>query len=338
MAYGWNATAYQLVNPGIERWFSSRGDAVVGYVQCKGYRVVAGSPVCSADRLDEILTEWEADCAANGQRICYFGAAGRIESLLAQRGGHSKVVLGSQPVWKPQHWQGILRSHASLRAQLSRANNKGVDVREWSAEKATNNPELRRCLCEWLSSRGLPPLHFLVEPETLSLLADRRVFVAERDGHAVGFVVLCPVSTRKGWLTEQFIRGDSAPNGTIELLLDNAVATVAAEGADYLTMGLVPLSSHGAEGQDGPPWLRLFLKWVRAHGNRFYNFRGLEAFKAKLLPEAWEPIYAISKEPQFSMRSLYAIAAAFTEGAPVASVMKGLSRAVRQELRWLVTR
>src|SRR4051794_3358619 len=71
MAYGWNATAYQLVNPGIERWFSARGDAVVGYVQCKGYRVVAGSPVCAEERLEEVVLEWEADCTAHGQRICY---------------------------------------------------------------------------------------------------------------------------------------------------------------------------------------------------------------------------------------------------------------------------
>jgi hypothetical protein len=33
LRYGWNATAYQLLNPGIELWFSRRGDAVIGFVR-----------------------------------------------------------------------------------------------------------------------------------------------------------------------------------------------------------------------------------------------------------------------------------------------------------------
>jgi phosphatidylglycerol lysyltransferase len=39
-------------------------------------------------------------------------------------------------------------------------------------------------------------------------------------------------------------------------------------------------------------WLRFVLQWVRLHGARFYNFAGLDAFKAKFNPEAWEPMYA----------------------------------------------
>src|SRR5690349_12283396 len=40
--WGWNATAYQIVNPGIEHWFSRGGDAVIGFVRRHGVRVVAG--------------------------------------------------------------------------------------------------------------------------------------------------------------------------------------------------------------------------------------------------------------------------------------------------------
>jgi phosphatidylglycerol lysyltransferase len=336
LRHGWNATAYQIVNPGIRHWFSRNGDAVIGYVEAYRMRVVAGAPVCPLVRLPDVLDEWERDTRRAGQGICYFGAAGRVETLLGSRPDHSTVVLGAQPVWRPSEWAGILGGHASLRAQLHRSLNKGVRVSEWPSEKAENHPALCRCLQEWLGTRGLPPLHFLVEPETLSNLAGRRVFVAERDGGVVGFLVLSPVPKRKGWLTEQFPRGRRAPNGTVELLLDHAIRTVAAEGSEYVTMGLVPLSGHG-----GPPtaynpeWLRMLLAWVRAHGRRFYNFEGLEAFKAKFLPPYWEPIYAISKEPRFSPHSLYAIAGAFSGCSPVLAVARGLGRAVRQEVAWM---
>lgn len=337
LAHGWNATAFQIVNPGIDHWFSAQGDAVIGYVRRAGTRVVAGAPVCAEERLPEVLTEWEGEARRAGDHVGYFGAAGRLHTLLEGRTGYATVVLGSQPVWSPADWAEVTGAVPSLRQQLSRARNKGVTVREWSTGRAENDAELCRVLGEWLGRRGLPPLGFLVEPQTLARLTGRRVFVAERGGRPVGFTVLSPVPARRGWLTEQFPRGHGAPNGTVELLLDSAVRAVAAGGAEYVTMGLVPLSRNTWLPEDyNPLWLRLVLTWVRAHGNRFYNFAGLDAFKSKFRPQAWEPIYAISNEPRFSPRSLWAIAAAFSgDRSPIALVARGLAKAVRQEARWL---
>src|SRR5829696_1776993 len=99
LRHGWNATAYQIVNPGIEHWFSPGGDAVIGFVRRHGVRVVAGAPVCAEERLAEVVGEWERDAAASRDRVCYFGAAGRINELLEGSPGYSTVVLGAQPVW-----------------------------------------------------------------------------------------------------------------------------------------------------------------------------------------------------------------------------------------------
>ena len=297
LRYGWNATAYQIVNPGIRRWFSVAGDAVVGYVTRWGVRVVAGAPVCPAARLADVAAEFENDAAGHGERVCYFCAEARLEALYRGKADYSMVLLGSQPVWNPKQWAAIVRAKKSLRAQLNRARNKGVTVEEWPAERAQNSVELHRCLTEWLATRGLPPLHFLVEPETLARLSDRRTFVAECADGVVGFLIASPVPERRGWLVEQNIRGRLAPNGTTELLLDAAVRTVSADGAEYLTLGLSPLSDRaGAPAAENPFWLRTMLGWVRAHGRRFYNFEGLEAFKTKFQPVRWEPVYAIALE------------------------------------------
>lgn len=332
LRYGWNSTCFQLVNPGIERWFSSQGDAVVGFVRRAGVRVVAGAPVCPIERLPEVVAEFER-CTRGC--VAYFGAEGRIRSCLGERGDYSTATLGAQPIWRPEVWCEAFESDASLRAQRNRAKNKGVTVSEWSPEQATNHPDLWRVLHEWLRTRGLPPMHFLVEPNTLGNLYGRRIFVAEMAGRPVGFVNLCPVPERRGWLTEQFVRGQEAPNGTVELALDTAVRAIAESGDEYVTMGIVPLSSHGTGWAKGnPSWLRFIMAWTRAHGRRFYNFDGLDAFKSKFHPEEWEPIFVVSKEPRFSVRTLYAIAAAFSDGPPLVALMRGFGQAVRQELRW----
>jgi phosphatidylglycerol lysyltransferase len=339
LRYGWNATAYQILNPGIELWFSDSGDGVVGFVRHGSTRVVGGAPVCDLRHLAKTAAEFAADAKAGGERICYFGAGERLDTILAKTSDWSPVLLGAQPVWDPKRWPEAVSRRGSLRAQFNRARNKGLVVAEWPSHVAENNPALRRCLAEWLATRNLPPLHFMVEPETLSELRDRRVFVAERHGHGVvAFTVLSPVPARDGWLVEQIVRGRAAPNGAAELLLDSAVRAVAASGSRYVTLGLSPLSQHtSVDAIRHPRWLRFILQWVRLHGARFYNFAGLDAFKAKFNPEAWEPIYAIGQGRSFSPRDLYAIAGAFSGGAPVYLLAQALARAARQEASSLMS-
>jgi phosphatidylglycerol lysyltransferase len=142
------------------------------------------------------------------------------------------------------------------------------------------------------------------------------------------------VPLRHGWLIEQCVRASLAPNGTTESLIAHTTDVIAAEGAVYLTLGLSPLSRRARvpPGRN-PLWLRATLAWVRAHGRRFYNFDGLDAFKAKFRPESWESIFALTNEPRISPRTLYAIAAAFCEGRPEWTIARALARAVKDEAR-----
>jgi phosphatidylglycerol lysyltransferase len=341
LKYGWNVVAYQILNPGIYHWFSPRGDAVVGFVRHAGYWLAAGGPICARERLGEVVLEFEADVTADGCRICYFGAGDRLYDGCRNPPAHSVVALGAQPIWEPAGWPEIIRRHSSVRAQVLRARNKHVTVTEWKVEHASANPDLQRCLDEWLSTRRMPPMHFLVEPETLKALTDRRVFVAGRTTQSgsnvpVGFLVASPVPARNGWLIEQIIRGRGAPNGTNEAMLDTAMRALAHDGAQYVTLGLVPLARHAMPAAllRNPLWLRMVLGWVRAHGRRFFDFDGLERFKSKFDPIEWEPIFAITNEERFSPRALYAIAAAFSDkSSPVSQISRGLFRAVKQEMR-----
>ena len=335
LAHGWNSTAYPLLNPGFILWFSAQGDALVGYARHAGVRVVGGAPVCAIERLAAVTAEFEQDAARSRDRVCYFGAEARLEQLLHNSPAHARVCLGAQPVWRPGALGETMRGRSSLRAQLNRARNKGVRVVERDVAAARQDPALRRILHEWLATHGLPTLHFLVEPDTFDRLGDRRVFVAERGGEAVAFLVLAPVPARNGWLSEQFVRGRGAPNGAVELLLATAVQAVAADGAEYFTLGLAPLSRRGVPAPDAgvPLWLRLALAGVRAHGRRFYDFDGLDAFKAKFQPERWEPVYAIARGLAFPPRALYAIAGVFGGRAPAGLVATALARAAQTELR-----
>jgi phosphatidylglycerol lysyltransferase len=335
LAFGWNSTSFQIVNPGIKRWFSNNGDAVVGYVPAAGFRIVAGAPVCPRPRLEDVIDEFESDARRDNQSVCYFCAESRLEEVVRNSSTHTKFVLGSQPTWDPQNWPEIVTGHKSMRGQLNRAKNKGVVISEFKPSKAQADRRLDGCLHQWLAAKGLPPLHFLVEPETLNRLENRRIFVAERNSDVLGFVTLSPVAERQGWLFEQFPHRPGAPNGTVELTIDAAMRAIALDGCRYATLGLAPLSRRAnVEPFHNPLWPDLILSWLGKHGQRFYNFDGLDAFKAKLRPSRWEPVFAVSNESRVSFRTLYAIASAFSGNAPVRMLWNGLRKAAATEVVW----
>jgi phosphatidylglycerol lysyltransferase len=77
---------------------------------------------------------------------------------------------------------------------------------------------------------------------------------------------------------------------------------------------------------------------VKIHGRRFYNFEGLDTFKAKFKPSRWEPVYMVLQRPDHAWRALIAIGGAFG-GTSVASFgLRVLHHAVSQEFRRITRR
>lgn len=343
MRYGWNSTAYQILNPNIDHWTDAEYDAVVGYVRHGGWWVVAGAPVCALDVLDQVIARFEAAADAVGCRVIYVCAAERLRALLGGRPTHAAATLGAEPVWQPGDWDTCVRGHASIRQQLNRARNKGITVEALRRQDVAQvYSELRQCVEDWLEHRPLPALHFLTEPYTIDgVLTDRRLWVAKRpDGRIVAYLLASPVAARNGYLVEQIARRHEAPNGTTELLIDAALRAMHAWGCVYVTLGLVVLTTYAHESlRQNPPWLRALFGFARLHGRRFYHFDGLEHFRAKLWPDRWEPIYLITNTPQISPAGLYAAAQAFCgDRSPVSVLAGGLWRAIRTEGRWLMRR
>jgi phosphatidylglycerol lysyltransferase len=330
LRHGWHTVAYQILNPGIAHWLAPDHAAVVGYVAAGGTWVAAGAPVGPPERLAELAAAFEAAAARHGQRVCYFGAQAGLAELLAARAPLARLKVGAQPVWDPRGWLNLLTSAPALRAQIARARNKGLIVQCRPAAEAARDGALRVCLEQWLARRGLPPMGFLVEPLALAAPEDRQVFVALRQGAPLAYLLATPIPQRNGWLLEQLVRGPDAPNGVAELLIDAAMRALGATGASYLTLGLAPLATRGhADAEIQPAHVRLLLNWARTHGRRFYNFAGLEAFRSRLRPDAWEPIYLLSRERTTSLRTLYAVAAAFGGAPPPIFLGRALLRVVR---------
>ena len=291
--YGWNATSFQVLEPGFEYAFDGDGEdaACVAYVDTGAAWVAAGAPLAPDERLAEVAAWFVARARKRGRRACFFAAEQRFCERSA--GTLRTFRIGEQPAWRPSEWTESLRtpSAKSLREQLRRARAKGVVVRRLSAEElADPSSEARAAIAtlvtRWLGTRPMAPMGFLVGVEPFAFASERRTFLAEIRGasgapRAVAFLAAVPVYQRRGWLFEDLLRAPEAPNGTAELLVDAAMRAVAEEGAEFATLGLAPLAGLV------PRWMQL----LGSVGAALYDFRGVHAFKAKLRPARWDAAY-----------------------------------------------
>jgi phosphatidylglycerol lysyltransferase len=312
--FGWNATSFQVLEPGYRYHFAGEAGCVA-YVATPFAWVAAGAPIAALNEQPRVADSFVQAARAAGRGVVFALTEPRFVA-----GWSGKALrIGEQPVWDPRAWPATLARSRSLREQLRRARAKGVSVRRVEPSELAR-PELAlRCEIErlterWLNSHSMAPMGFLVRLHLFELLEERRIFVAESraDGsgtetraslHAI--LALVPIYGRAGYLVEDLVRGPEAPNGTTELLIDHALRVCAAEGCSFITLGLAPLAGDVATPLRVTRWL----------GRSLFDFSGLRAFKAKFLPESWLPIYLSYPRDQWALPAIYATLAAFAQGS-----------------------
>lgn len=278
--------------------------------------MVAGAPVCAPERIRDVTERMMEAARREGRRVVFFAVERRFLDIV----GMPAKLIGLQATWDPRTWDETLRSHRSLREQLRRARAKGVRVRHLTAEDVGSGLPARlsiEALIErWHLAHEMPRMGFLVDVQPFELPHERRYFVAEVHGRCVGFLCAVPIHAREGWLFEDFLRDPEAPSGTIELLVDLAMRHVAGGGATYVTLGLAPLAGGVS------PWLARARRW----GQSLYDFEGVRAFKAKLRPSDWAPIYLAFPEPSSPGLAILDTLTAFARGNLLRFGLRGFLR------------
>jgi phosphatidylglycerol lysyltransferase len=339
--HGRTATAFRALGRDLRRWYwpvspevaaanavAESPRAFVAYLDLRRARVAAGEPVAPIDDLLTVAEHFVDDCAARGQRASFFGTEGR----LVQSPRFARRLLGEQPVWNPQGWTAHRQGHRSLREQCRRARAKGVVIEEIDPQRiqgGATGAAVQQLVTRWRATRSMAPMGFLVQIDFTTQSTARRMFLALQNGQLVGLLALAPVPARGGWVLEHLLRDPDAPNGTADLLVDHAMVQLAAEGVSWASLGLAPL--HGPV--DG--WLQRVRHWSRP----LFNFSGLAAFKRKLRPDRWEPIYLAWPREGSGWRELLDGLRAFAGGSllvfAVRTVLRGPTPVLRA-LCWLL--
>ncbi len=303
--HGHNTTSFQILEPELHYWFDGP-DACVAYADTGGAWIVAGGPVAARDRQVEVMRRFMRAAKDSRKRVRFFA----LERDWSEDADLAMLHLGEQPVWDPAEWDAAVASKRSLREQLRRARAKHVAVRQVSTDELANPNDPTRLaidhmIARWLDAQKMAPMGFVVYLDPYHLPAERRFFVAERDGGVIGILVAVPIYNRGGWFFEDVLRDPSAPNGTIELLFDHAMRVVRDEGSGHVTFGLAPLAGITHRG----------MRTIRDHTRWLYDFEGLRSFKAKLMPTSWQPVYLGYPARERGVRAVIDTLVAFARGS-----------------------
>ncbi|MGE0813333.1 MAG: phosphatidylglycerol lysyltransferase domain-containing protein [Vicinamibacterales bacterium] len=281
--HGRDAVSFQALKLDAEWWVDApppTGTGAAVAYQPSGLSWIAiGAPLVAADRRAEAVRGFCRAARAEGRRPVFLGVE-EVDSFAGLR----TLALGLQSVLKPSVWDATLRRWPKLREQVRRARAKGVTVRAVEPDELAPGAPLRadveRLRGEWLRSRAMEPLGFLVEVNPCYAAAEHLYFAAYHQGRAVQFLSVVPIYARDGWLMEDMLRGKDAPNGTTELLIAALMQRLGGDPA-WVTPGLTPLAG------DVAWWLRL----TRLVTVALYDFSGLLRFRSRLHPSAWTTVW-----------------------------------------------
>ena len=313
--FGSDAVSFQSLESGLKWWRDlpepEGTSAIVAYRDVGRSWIAVGTPLVADERKPEAVRRFCRAARVERRRGVFFG----VESLDAFSGCRS-LTLGLQSVLKPSVWDATLRRSPKLREQLRRARAKGVTTRFVSAEEIEGDATLRRTVerlrDEWLGSRAMEPMTFLVSVEPFEAPAEHLYVLAERRGKAVQFLSAVPIYSRHGWLMEDMLRGIDAPNGTTELVIDALMRRVGGD-PHWITPGLTPLTG------EIPWWLRM----TRVATIALYDFTGLRRFRSRLSPSSWRPVWLVwDRGP--AMLVLFDVLRAFAGGRLVRFAWRSL--------------
>jgi phosphatidylglycerol lysyltransferase len=152
-------------------------------------------------------------------------------------------------------------------------------------------PELRRVSDAWLAEKNTREKGFSLGRFDEAYLRRFPVAVARRDGRVLAFANVWPSASLEELSVDLMRHEPAAPRGVMEYVLVQLMLWGKREGYDWFNLGMAPLAGLPRRAR-APRWGNVGGVVYR-HGEHFYHFRGLRAYKEKFDP-VWEPRYLAS--------------------------------------------
>ncbi|MGC4252742.1 MAG: bifunctional lysylphosphatidylglycerol flippase/synthetase MprF [Sphingobium sp.] len=280
---------------------SATGRAFLMY-QIQGHSwIVMGDPVGDRTEWADLLWQLREMADQSQCRLLLYQLS--LEALpLAIDLGLSIVKYGEEARVDLKHFTLDGPEARPLRYATRRAIREGASFEVVPADRLDGvMDDLQRISDRWLAQKGRREKSFSMGRFDPAYVARFDCAVVRQEGRIVAFANIWATANRNELSVDLMRHDEVMPYGAMDFLFLRLMEWGRDRGFAWFTLGLAPLS--GIEAR------RLSPLWVKAgaflyrHGDNFYGFEGLRAYKDKFSP-VWEPRFIAGPQGLSMVRSM----------------------------------
>ncbi|MBO9717035.1 MAG: bifunctional lysylphosphatidylglycerol flippase/synthetase MprF [Pseudoxanthomonas sp.] len=268
--------------------FSGDGQAMLAYARQGRSWVSLSDPVGPEAQRRDLVWRFLALANDAGGRGCFYQV--RPDNLPIYLDAGLRLFKLGEYAYVPLAGFSLEgKSRSGLRYSAKRAGREGL---EFEVLPASAVPavlaEMRAVSDAWLAAHRSAEKRFSVGAFDDAYVLRQPAALVRQHGRLVAFATVLETGTGQEASIDLMRHVSPMPYGTMDLLFVQLMLHYRERGFARFGLGMAPLSGMAA-GPLAPYWHRIG-RLLFAHGEEFYNFRGLRAFKEKFEPE-WEPRY-----------------------------------------------
>ncbi|MCM8565381.1 bifunctional lysylphosphatidylglycerol flippase/synthetase MprF [Thauera linaloolentis] len=268
--------------------FSADGRAFIMYGRQGRSWVALSDPIGPRECWPELVWRFAEMARHAGGRAVFYQVAPESLGLYADA-GLMAFKLGEEARVHLPSFDLKGGKRANLRQALNRAERESLRF-EIVAPDALSDcmDELAAVSDAWMAHHKVREKRFSLGAFDPAYVRRQPVAVLRREGRIIAFASLLLTGLKEEASIDLMRFAPDAPNGTMEVLLLRLLMYFQDTGYKCFSLGMAPLSGLSPS-TAAPIWHRVG-RAVFEHGERFYNFSGLRAFKAKFQPD-WQARY-----------------------------------------------
>ncbi|MDR6756805.1 phosphatidylglycerol lysyltransferase [Mycoplana sp. BE70] len=268
--------------------FSQSGNAFIMYgIQGRSW-IALTDPVGAKEDFDELVWQFVETARTGGGRAAFYQLSPLLLSSCADAGLRA-FKLGELAVVDLARFDLKASGFSGLRQSFNRGVREGLSFSIVEASDVAGIIDQLQAISDgWLAHHNTREKTFSLGAFERDYVMSQPVAVVRKEGDIIAFATLLLTDLMIEATVDLMRFSQEVPRATMDFLFASILNHSKAAGYRTFNLGMAPLSGM-ARREAAPAWDRIG-GLLFEHGERFYNFKGVRAFKSKFHPR-WEPRY-----------------------------------------------
>ena len=272
----------------------SLANGIVCYLESARAAVVWTDPLCPEQELPALLEGFAQKMRAEHRSVCLV-AVSEQTARVAIEVGFSALKIGEEPWFDLAAWHPPRGDRGKkYRWAVNHARRLGVEVGEYRPDERCDlavEAEVLDVLERWRAALKKRESNSFMRASPLEQTAFKRIYIARRGGRAEAALSCAYLPASDGWYLEDSFRAPESVNGATELMIAEALAHLAADGAAGAAFAMAPMRGVHEQLDPRARWIgRVLARTIRRVDHR-YGFGAMARYEARFEPSEWRPRY-----------------------------------------------